>query len=285
MEAVLTLMWVLVPAFVLVHGAVCDVRTREVPDWHWAVIGVLGSVLCSLSCLDEAGVCAAVCLVVGAVLLTTYMLTNPPALVRASMVIAALVFYAVPLTVEPGDPFATAGLASAVAFFLFYGMYLVGLLQGGADAKCLMTLALAFPVYPETPWTPAIWDVAYPESLIFSPAVSTLVVGLVLSMACAIWVLSVNVRRRCFGRRMLTTYSMPVQEARDAHVWPAERLGEKGTVQCCRCLDKGDVLDALEAAGVADVRVTPMIPFILPLAAAFAVTAILGSPLALLIGA
>ena len=168
---------------------------------------------------------------------------------------------------------------------MFYGMYLVGLLQGGADAKCLMTLALAFPVYPETPWTPAIWDVAYPESLIFSPAISTLVVGLVLSMACAIWVLSVNVRRRCFGRRMLTTYSMPVQEARDAHVWPAERLGEKGTVQCCRCLDKGDVLDALEAAGVADVRVTPMIPFILPLAVAFAVTTVLGSPLALMIGA
>ena len=31
---VMTALWVAVPAVVLVHAAVCDMRTREVPDWQ-----------------------------------------------------------------------------------------------------------------------------------------------------------------------------------------------------------------------------------------------------------
>ncbi len=285
MESVTVIIWVILSVIVLIHASLCDIRSREVPDWHWAVLGGSGAILCAVSSAGSQGTEVVAFVLAGAVMLLIYMLTDMPKSVQTMLVVASLAIYIAPCTLYPGDEYALGGMASMVAFFLVYGMYEVGLLRGGADAKCLMALALSFPVYPDTPWTPVLWHIGFPESLVFSVPVSVLVVGLALSLLSVFPLLAMNIRRGDAGRRMLTTYVMPVSEARASHVWPVEHLVDGRLVPCRPCEDRLEALGQMEGAGIKHVRVTPMIPFVLPLAVAFIIVVSLGSPLALLIGA
>lgn len=285
MESVTVIIWVILSVIVLIHASLCDIRSREVPDWHWAVLGGSGAILCAVSSAGYQGTGAVVFVFAGAVMLLTYMLTDLSITVQAVLVVASSALYIVPCALCPEDEYALGGLASIVVFFLVYGMYEIGLLCGGADAKFLMALALSFPVYPDTPWTPVLWHIGFPESLVFSVPVSVLVVGLALSLLSVFPVLAMNIRRGDAGRRMLTTYVMPVSEARASYVWPVEHLVDGRLVPCRPCEDRLEALGQMERAGIQHVRVTPMIPFVLSLTVAFIIVVSLGSPLALLIGA
>ncbi len=89
-----------------------------------------------------------------------------------------------------------------------------------------------------------------------------------------------NIRNGNVSRSMFTSYRLPISEARRSFVWLQERA-ENGDVARCHATaeDKEKELDMLEASGRKDVLVTPMIPFILPLAIASAVVLLFGSPL------
>lgn len=285
MEGIPTLVWVLVPAVVLAHAALSDIRSREISDAHWVLLGAIGSVCCAWVSAEDAGLLSAVCVMSGSMVLLAYMLTDFPRIAQCAMLLSAAVLFAIPIMSDPDSGYAWAGAASAVMFFLFYAMYEVGLLQGGADAKCLMAVALAFPVYPMSEHLPVLWDVPYPASLIVNPSFSVMTIALVMSLAGALCVLVRNLVDGDVGPRMLTTYRMPVAEARDAFVWPAERMSDGVLVPCRGYLEKSGILDELEDAGIGEVRVTPMLPFVLPLAVSFVAVMVIGSPLAALIGA
>lgn len=285
MEGIPTLIWILLPAVVLAHAALSDIRSREVSDAHWALLGAAGAVCCAWVSAEGAGLPQTVCVMSGSLILLAYMLTDFPRVAQCAMLLSAAVLYTFPVASDPGSGYAWAGAASAVMFFLFYGMYKVGLLQGGADTKCLMAVALAFQVYPMSEHLPVLWEVPYPASLIVNPSFSVMTVAMVLSLAGALYVLVRNLVDGDVGPRMLTTYRMQVAEARDAFVWPAERMSDGVLVPCRGYSEKSEILDGLEDAGVGEVRVTPMLPFVLPLAASFAVVTVFGSPLAALIGA
>lgn len=68
-------------------------------------------------------------------------------------------------------------------------------------------------------------------------------------------------------------------------MWPAERMSDGVLVPCRGYSEKSGILDELEDAGIGEVRVTPMLPFVLPLAVSFVAVMVIGSPLAALIGA
>ena len=273
---VMTALWVAVPAVVLVHAAVCDMRTREVPDWHWAAIGLIGPILCLLS-VQGLSVCAPL----GSAMLTVCMLSERLDGFRAVPVIAAsAALMSVPVLTEDSGWARYAGLSALAMYLLFYAMYATGLLRGGADAKCLMSLALAFPVYPVSDPLPILWAVDQPESLVVNPSMSVTVVSLALSLSSVLYVLGVNIREGYRGRRMLTAFPIDVGRARAAFVWPVERMVDGVTVPCREYDSKERILDELESAGVARVMVTPMIPFVVPAAVSFAVVVLLGSPMA-----
>ena len=268
--------WVAVPAVVLAHAAVCDMRTREVPDWHWAAIGLIGPVLCLLSVQGLS-----VCVPLGSAMLTACMLSERLDGSRAVPVIAAsLALMSVPVLTEDSGWTRYAGLSALAMYLLFYAMYVTGLLRGGADAKCLMSLALAFPVYPVSDPLPLLWLIDLPGSLVVNPSMSVMVVSLALSLSSVLYVLCVNLRQGCRGRRMLTAFPMDVGRARAAFVWPVERMMDGVTVPCRDYDSKERILDELESAGVSRVMVTPMIPFVLPAAMSFAIVVVLGSPMA-----
>lgn len=273
---VMTALWVAVPAVVLVHAAVCDMRTREVPDWHWAAIGLIGPILCLLSVQGLS-----VCVPLGSVMLAVCMLSERLDGFRAVPVIAAsAVLMSVPVLTEDSGWMRYAGLSALAMYLLFYAMYVTGLLRGGADAKCLMSLALAFPVYPVSDPLPILWIVGQPESLVINPSMSAMVVSLALSLSSVLYVLCVNLRQGCRGRCMLTAFPMDVGRARAAFVWPVERMMDGVTVPCRDHDSKETILDELESAGVARVMVTPMIPFVVPVAVSFVIVAVLGCPMA-----
>ena len=280
------LLWILLPAAALAWAAVHDARTREVPDACWAVLIATGTAM-RVVCSGDADPMPLAASVAGTALLAAYMLS--PRLVGCAgglVVASALILFAASYLADPGSPRAVSGLTAPAMFLIFLVMYRAGVLAGGADAKCLMSVAMVFPWYPVTDGVPALWAPAYPEALVLNPSVSVLLLALVLSAAWGLGAAVRNLRRGEVSRRMFHSYRMTIGEARTAHVWPMERAsGGAAAYGRCGTDEKGEVLDGLEAAGRSDVLVTPMIPFVVPAALAFVATMLLGSPfLALVTG-
>lgn len=275
--------WIMIPMLVAMHASLCDIRSREVSDIHWLVMGSVGIVLRSVVSADSAVTGATS--VAGSLILLVCMLSERIVGWRAAVAAAVgVTISVVPAVADPGDVFATSVAVSAAMFLLLHGMYLVGLIPGGADAKFLMTVALVFPVYPVVGGIPMMWVPEPPISYLVNPAVSVLVLGLVLSILSCPAILIRNLRRGDTAGRVLTTYRMSVEEARGAFVWPVEEIRDGALVPCHSYDRREKVLDALSEAGVAEVRVTPMVPFILPLTVALMLVTVLGSPLPTVIG-
>ena len=268
MDAVSCFLWVAVPAAVLAYAAVCDVRSREVPDVCWAVVCIAGSSVYSVCSCD--GWEMAVPYLMGSALLTACMLsehlTGPWALAAFA---SSAVLMAVPyLTGRSGYE----GVAVPVMFSVQYLLYRTGLLRGGADAKCLMSIAIAFPVQPSAGCIPLIWSQA---SVFPGVSIQVLAIALAMTLPSGLMMIMGNLVRGYRGPGMWQTRRMTLESARDAFVWPVDCSGKRAVV----LYDKKRALDEAESSGVGAIRVTPMIPFILPLAVAFAMVAVLGDPL------
>lgn len=268
MEEALCIIWVTVPAAVLAYAAVCDVRSREVLDICWAVLCIVGSSMYSLCLCD--GWAEAVPHMAGSVLLTACMLSER---LTGSWALAAFVLSAVMMAF----PYLAGrsgfeGAAVPVMFSVYYLLYRTGLLRGGADAKCLMSMAIAFPVQPSVGCIPLIW----PQDPVF-PGISIQVLAIALAMTLPVGLVMFieNLVRGYRGPGMWQTRRMTVESARDAFVWPVDSSGKRAVV----LYDKKRALDEAESSGLGTIRVTPMIPFILPLAVAFVTVAVLGDPL------
>lgn len=272
--------WAVFPLAVMVYASVCDVRTREVPDACWALICVGGPASLVLCCPGPGSTFY----LAGCLLLASYMLS--PRLVGvmgAGVFVVSVAMFATGYALDPGGRLATAGLAVPAMFLLFLMMYRTGLLAGGADAKCMMSVAMALPLYPDAgPLT--VWQPGYPEAYVLNPSVSVLVLALVLTLAWSLRILVRNVRDRHFGRGMLSSFRMDVDDAGGAFVWPVERVVDGRLVRTGPCSngEVQEVLDGLRSAGIREVRVTPMVPFVLPLTVAAVLTAVFGNPLSVI---
>ncbi len=273
---ILSAVWAAVPLIMLVLAAVSDVRTREAKDGYWYAIIAWGLALGTMVRWNGSDHAALLVSSLDLVLVAVWALSpRITGLWGLPMAVAVLALSGISLHIDT-----ETGLPGAMAFvlvLLFYVMYQVNLIPGGADAKCLMALALAFPVYPDIF---SVWTAGIPASVILSPAFSILVIALVITVLGAIPVAYRNIRDGNVSRSMFLSYRAPIAEARTSFVWLLERV-EDGSIVRCRPLmdDKEKELDSLEASGRKDVLVTPMVPFILPLAIASAIVLLLGSPL------
>lgn len=277
----MTSLWIALPAVPLIVAAVSDARSREVPDVCWAVFLALGSVMTVVNVADGIGPVPTVAYLVGSALLALYMLS--PGLTGASgmaTVVASLVcLIAVPVLYEC-DRWIVASASVPVMFLVYLAMYRARILAGGADTKCLMTLAMVFPVYPVSASPLMIWVPAYPEAFVLNPSVSVMLLALILSMAWMPAVLLRNLRGRRFSMDMFHVYRMDIGDAGAAHVWLVEAVSDGTIVRTrgCELEDRETILDGLVAAGRSDVLVTPMIPFVVPMAVAYPVIMLAGSP-------
>ena len=143
-------------------------------------------------------------------------------------------------------------MVTLVMTMIFPLMYATGAMKGGADVKALVVLSFVFPAYPE--FGSLVWEPVYPQGYIFNPMFSILLIALVISVVYAI---IVNHHRS--GGKRIASYVTTKAEAESSFVWVLEKMDDE------------------------NVRVTPMIPFLVPMTVGLLITVILGCPLFALI--
>lgn len=255
---------------VMVSASVSDVRTRHVSDRHWLVLCVSG-VSAEAVVLSHSDPYAAVAYAVGASLLTVYMLSD----VHFAILVPAVLSLVVP--VLSGSPVGSQVALVPVLCLSFLALYMSKVVVGGADIKFLMSVAMVFPSASVHPCLPL--PLSEPGPVMMVPAVATLLMALALTLSGSIVMLLRNVRDGHVGRGSLSSYVIDVSDADPVFVWPVEDLRHPGVPHRGSPDDAADILEYCRENGVERIRVTPAVPFILPLTAAFVATVLLGDPL------
>ena len=275
-----SLLWVVCAisvSLVLLSAARSDVFTREVSDTHWAAICAVGIPCSALALLGSIPALPVAICSISSALMAAYVLSERAGGHWALAVSLALSM--VSYLICPQCSGREAMLSPAISSVLFLVMYYSGILAGGADAKALISLSLAFPAYPSIPGLPLLWAPQYPASAVVSLPVSTLIVAVLISLLPMAAIGAKNVLEGRFGPRMLTEYPMLFKEAETSYVWPAVDVEGGELVHRRPAGDVEAVYARLKSEGIEEITVTPMIPFVAPIAIGFALVIILGNPL------
>ena len=249
----------------LVAASVSDLRKRRVPDSYWALGAAVLIPLASLDAASEAGPIISSAYLAGSSLLMLYALSprvsGRIAAIPLSIAVVLLIFSAC-----NGGP-----VSSLPLFILFTAMYRAGILAGGADAKCLMLISLSLP----DPLSGLVWGPGF-----LPPALLTLLLASVLASASVPLVCLA----RGSGLRHPTRYPMHVDDVDTTFVWPVERMEGNQRIWCRPFPDEADaIMEEFRSIGAESVMVTPVVPFILPIAIGFAIASIIGDPFSILI--
>ena len=257
-------------AVVMLSASYFDWRYREVPDIHWWVLGISGIVLTAVSISGGIDFKAAMMLM-GSVMILLYILLDVDIPPIASMIYCAsmALLFICPVVTGFDDPVVRRLLVIPICFVFFYVLFIIGVLRGGADAKCLMTLAMVFQLYPRMGDLPLIATPSLEIQMVISFPIAVLFHASLFSFAWLFWTIFRKIHRREDPVEMYTLswYKMSIDEARRSHVWPKQDVVNGMVVNVNGVADEG-ALDRLESIGAKDVWVTPIIPFMVPMTAA-----------------
>jgi preflagellin peptidase FlaK len=162
---------------------------------------------------------------------------------------------------------------------LFYALFQMRLIFGGADAKALMSLAVLAPFQPLIGKFPLLGFSFMPFPwTIFSNAV-------IMFLFVPLSLLLINlIRRNLKFPYLFLGYKMPVTKAREKFVWPLEKLvnGKRKFTYIQTHFDTEDEWESFEQQGINEVWVTPKVPFMIPLLAGYLVSFLVGDLLSAL---
>ena len=281
----------------LAIAAGSDWRTREVSDRLWQALGAIGLVLGALVLLPDGAVPVVLWIVVAALAfehMVSWDLFLGPKLegyadlieVAAYVVVIAVVASAAVRVGLGSDGVPYAAVACLATILFSRGLFELGVLYGGGDAKALMIAGVLVPTFA-TPW------LFHPGSLALVTSVLPFSIDLLLDAA----ILSIGIpiglalrnasRGELHGVAGFTGYEIPVSELPNRFVWV--RDPSYGSVrQQEEAIEtseddrrrRAEIAEELRAKGVDRVWVTPQIPFLV-LMAAGAVLALLAGNLVL----
>ena len=264
---------------VMVSASVFDWRSREVPDIHWWILGIAGISLTAVSLQTELRT-GYILMIIGSLMILIFILLDVDMSVPVSLIYCAAmaVLFVYPAAIAFDDPGVRRLLVIPVCFMIFYALFTVGVLRGGADAKCLMVLAMMFQTYPVSGDLPLIALPSYDIQLLFPFPIAILFHAALFSFAWLFWTVIRKIYRREDPVEMysLSWYRMSIDEARRSHVWPKQDA-VNGMIVNVRGIPDEGAFDRLEAAGAKDVWVTPIIPFMVPIAVAIVFVIFVGS--------
>ncbi len=265
------------------YAAAADLRTREVPDRLWQILGGAGVVFGAVPAAGGGLLPLLLWLVVGAFLLQHLFpwddalgargprLAGPIegcayaavlALVTAAAYRWGLGPTAVPVSV----------LAVLASVLLARALFELGVLYGGADAKALMVVGVLVPLLA-SPWLGTLPDTSAVLAVVpFS--LTLLTNAALLSVAVPIAIVGRNVARGEFSlARGFTHYTVPVAELPRRFVWvrdPAlgqDTLADDAETSAEDAQRRAEVARRLEGQGVRRVWVSPQLPFVVLMAA------------------
>ena len=284
MSGPLTAILVAIVAIVLIYASVEDMNTRTVRNVHWAVIGGLGTAV-NLFVFAKDGVLfgLAVAAMSATILYGILNESECDGYERIVIPAAVTVLAALSCVLAPSANAAYSALSIPVFTGIFILMYYTGLLRGGADAKCMVSLTVAFPAYPVLYSLPLIkiTDNLYP--IIFPFPLAVLFHALLITLSLSVPMFLINLGRGNTGKHMFTGYVTDIGTARNSHVWPMYDIRDGELTRISPADDSGDVYDRLEMHGEKEIWVTPMIPFIIPITVSYVLTAIFGNPVFLIL--
>lgn len=266
---------------ILVSAAVSDWRIREASDLHWVAIGAIGVILFAVRLIDAGADPMAYASVVSMVLMMADLVWDRESgrmdLALYTAIAAAVI---VSLFALMDSDLLWTYISMPAMYTVMNLFYYTGIVKGGADAKAVIAVAFAFPTYP------AVWDlplIAVPSgdiSQFLVPAFSVFFLAAVLTILMAAVYLIINLVR---GDRefpfMFAGYRMDVSALAGAHVWPMEDIVDGERIRSLSGLEDPGIPERLAEAGMDRVWVTPVIPFLIPIAISFALIMFVGNPL------
>ena len=198
---------------------------------------------------------------------------------------AGLLLLAVELVLEPSllrDAWPYLVFVPAFAA-LVYGLWWVGLIAGGADAKALMALGVLLPfALPAGAGLPLLTS---PMPAAFVVLSNSLLAFLLIPVAFFLW----NALHGDFRLpHAFLGHKRRARDVRQGHAWPMEVVDEEGKRQTRLFASRMSseemeaTFDRVQALGDERVWVSPKIPFMIPLLVGFVLTFVVGD---LLLGA
>jgi preflagellin peptidase FlaK len=279
---------------IMVAASVSDWRSRTASDFHWYIMGVGGSLLFGIHLFDEGASWIFLACLVLITLVFLDLLHDRRGMFEDGVNVPPLLLYVLTflafgyLSLEHfGEGRYWTMISVPLLVVLFFVMYQLDVIKGGADAKALIALSFVFPIYPELDGLPFL-ELNDPAALTILPfPLLVLFNGAILTLLVPVGMLLLNVVRRDLRfPLMLFGTRMSIEDAKKKHVWPMERLvdGEVRTVLFPRSDDEID-WDALHGAGVDRPWVTPKVPFLIPLTLAVPFSLLVGNLLLYIMGA
>jgi archaeal preflagellin peptidase FlaK len=266
---------------VMISASISDWKEREVSDEHWMILGSAGIIGFTIICIIEDELrWEYICLAIGSFMILIDLFVDSDKLLVPFYFTMAILFI-LPLynMYGLGNPYLVAWVSVPLSYMIFAGMYIFGILQGGADTKCLICLAMLFPIYPSMFFLPVISVPGNLLSDIFTFAISSLFIGAFLVVLLCVYYLVLNSMRGDKGKGMAIGYMMDIREARSSHVWPMYDFENGELAKCDVPDDPKDIYDRLENAGHTRIWVTPMVPFMIPLTLVAIILVLVGNPL------
>jgi len=283
MSEILDVAKVAVVLLLLIPACISDWKRREASDVPWFLIGAFG-IICMVESAFSGGMrWEYILMISGTVLILIDILWDfeRSLLFKIAFYVCLALMFIIPIVCAWDDMLVKTFLVVPAAFLLFVGMFMSGLIRGGADTKCLIVLAMVFQTYPAFCGFPLIVLPELEISLIFQFSLMVMFHAALFSVSLLFYNLIRNLSR---GERRIPNifmgYRMSTKEARDAHVWPMQNVVD-GKVVNAKAQDKS-AIDDLEKVGESEIWVTPMIPFLIPITAAVVFVALIGNLLFLL---
>jgi len=267
----------------LIPACISDWRRREASDVLWFLIGVFGIVCMTYTAFSDGMRWEYALMIVGTVMILVDILWDfeRKLLFKILFYICLALLFIIPMVSAFDDVLVRTFLVVPAAFLIFVGMFMSGLVRGGADTKCLIVLAMVFQSYPIFYGFPLIGLPDLETMLIFQFSLMVMFHAALFSVSLLFYNLIRNLSR---GERKIpqtfTGYRMSTTDARDAHVWPMQSV-VNGKVAMAKAQEKS-VIDDLENVGESEIWVTPMIPFLIPITVAVLFVAFIGNLLFLL---
>ncbi|MDD3398144.1 MAG: A24 family peptidase C-terminal domain-containing protein [Candidatus Methanomethylophilaceae archaeon] len=270
MMDVLDIFRVALALIVLTMASRQDLRERMAEDYHWIIIGVAGLVYLSYLIISQSLPGEFLLLVLAMAILFADIFWERPEgqWVLSILIYGVALFLLGVVTIQfYGDARFWPFMTVPVLFFLFLLFYMFDIIKGGADAKCLIAIALLFPDYPMIFGLPLI---AVPSSV----AAVVLPFGLMVLFHAALFtVLSVfyNLQRNLRAGdwrfpQLFLGYKVSIPEAKAGQYWPMEKISNGKVVLTHSPQDDAQgIFEALTSFGRDEVWVTPKIPFLVPI--------------------
>ena len=252
---------------VLISASYQDHKHREVHDIHWWIIGSMG-VISVMS--DAQGVHGIMMATASAMIAIGILWLDTGRMMGTIYWIITMCLFLIPISFSSDDCIVRMGVCIMVSSITFYLMYVMGILRGGADAKCMIVMSIAFhrDVSSYCLTTMAGSNMPFTMSLLFYATLFTSLYALSIIIG--------NLLKRDIGFRPWRR--MELEEAKGSHVWLKQDVVDEKVVITRGVADEG-AYDRLGSKGIKEVLVTPMIPFIIPITMAFVFIILAGDPL------